>query len=389
MKNFRFSLLRFVLFVGASHLFCASLSFATDNVSYLGVNTSVSSLSPLTMSWRTALEGVNDQDSQSSGKFVSFHLNAKMDYQLAPQVLLNLNPQIRFESGSFQSVDGDRGNESGVYFREAAAHWLFATNSRLSAGALDQSTMHSDLLIGEQAFPAARAKWQMFEVHSWSMVLEAEDAIPTSMGLSTNTAGVEETPQFVSASLALNYEPNPQYHWDTRIGTFSYSHLPTAVAYQSSLRGNTVLSLTDNESIFVYNYEGVEAETKARFPVMRGWDFISKAAYLQNDKADNKNSRAYELTAGSEFFFVGRKSLEVSFQAFRIEPDAAVSYFNSENYFNNTNRIGYNIQSYINFKKYGFRIGVSYTDAEVIYLNPVQTRERSVLLKLETFYAKI
>ncbi|MGZ3798262.1 MAG: hypothetical protein ACXVB1_17965, partial [Pseudobdellovibrionaceae bacterium] len=337
--------------------------------------------------WKMGLSGVNAQDSQSSSQFVGFVLDAKMKYWLHPELFANLDPNILFENGSYQSIDGDHKSGSGVYFQEAGVHWLFMKNSTLSAGALNQGKNHSELLIAGQAFPAIRGEAELFRMGNTSTFLDIEQAIPTSSSLSTNTTALESTPRFLSASLALNYESD-DYFWKTRLGAFSFDNLPSAVAYQSSLLGNTVLSLTETESQFVYKYQGIEATTALRFPLMRGWDFTSSASYVQNDKASSHLNRAYALKAGSEFFFIGRKSLDVNLTSFRIEPDAAVAYFNTGRYFN-TNRIGYNVESFLKFNKYNFKIGLGYTEAEVIYLSPVQSREKIFMLMLETFYANI
>jgi hypothetical protein len=285
------------------------------------------------------------------------------------------------------AIDGERKNESGLYLKEAGIHWLVLKGTALSAGALNQATNHSEILVGAQAFPAVRGEMEIFSLGNFKTVFTVEQAIPTSSSLSTNTAGVEATPRFLSASLAFNYE-TPKYFSKTRFGAFSYDNLPSAVAYQSALRGNTVKSLTESESLFVYQYEGFEALTILRFPVMRGWDLTSSASYLQNTKALSELSHAYAFSAGSEFFLVGRKSLEVTLTGFRIEPDAAVAYFNTGKYFN-TNRIGYQVETSLNFSKYNFKIGLGFTEAEVLYLNPAQSREKSLMLMLETFYANI
>ncbi|HEY8269433.1 MAG TPA: hypothetical protein VIG33_00980 [Pseudobdellovibrionaceae bacterium] len=371
MKNLKISPWRFIFLLGALHLCCASLSFA------VGADTS----------WKMGLSTVSAQDTQSASKFVGFALDAKMKYWLHPELFANLDPNITFENGSFQSVDGERKNQSGLYLKEAGVHWLFMRGSTLSGGALNQATVHTDLLTGDQAFPALRGELELFNVGNLTTSLDLEQAIPTSNSLSTNTTSVESTPRFLSASLTLNYESTP-YFWKTRVGAFSYDNLPSAVAYQSGLRGNTIVSLTESESSFVYQYQGLEAMTSLRFPLMRGWDFTTSASYLQNDKAVSTLNRAYSLSAGSEFFFVGRKSVDINLTSFRIEPDAAVAYFNSGKYFN-TNRIGYNVESFIKFNKYNFKIGLGYTEAEVIYLHPIQSREKLFMLMLETFYANI
>jgi hypothetical protein len=372
MKMLKLSPLHFVLFLGVLHLLGASLSFAA---------------SPLEASWRMALSGVDSQDAQSSNKYVGFGLEAKSKYSLTPDLYFALDPLIRMENGSYQTIDGQRKTESGLYLKEAAAYWLFLPGSDFSAGALNQSKIHSELLVGDQAFPGVRVNLQVFRAGDFQTLLTAEQAIPTSTSLATNTTGVESTPRFLSASLALNYETSVGY-WKTRAGAFSYDNLPSTVATESGLRGNTVLSVTEAESKFVYEYQGVEALTSLRAPMMRGWDLTTEASYLQNTRAKAELSRAYAASVGSEFFFIGRKSLDMKVTSFRIEPDAAVAFFNS-NKFYNTNRVGYSYESFMNFKKYNFRLGARYTEAEVIFLNPTQSREKSLMLILETAYANI
>jgi len=43
----------------------------------------------------------------------------------------------------------------------------------------------------------------------------------------------------------------------------------------------------------------------------------------------------------------------------------------------------------LSFKKHGFNVGAKYTEAEVLFTNAIQSREKSIMLKLETFYADI
>lgn len=371
MKKNRLKLILFILLFGALHLAAASLSFASD----------------MQASWRLGLAGIQDEDRQASSKFVGLAMDAKMKYWLHPEFFLNLEPLVKFENGSFQSIDGARKNESGLTLREAGVHWFVLPNALVSAGALNQSTQHSELLIGNQAFPAVNAQLKLLQIGSLHGLVYLTQAIPTSNSLSTETNGVEATPQFQSASFALHYE-TPTYFWKTRLGVFSYDHLPSAVAYQSALRGNTAVSLTASESLFVYDYSGLEVNSELRIPVLRGWDLLASAAYLKNEKAIDELNQAHSLSLGCEFFLVGQKSLEMRLTSFRIEPDATVSYFSSSRFFS-TNRVGYNAESFLNFHKYNFKVGVGYSEAEVIYLNPVLSREKRLMLMLETSYANI
>jgi len=377
MKNIKFTPWRFLLFVIALHLLGASLSFAA----------SLRETSPLEASWRMALSGVDSKDSQTASKYVRFGLEARSRYHLLPDLYFALDPVMKFENGTYQSIDGKREGKNSLSIKEAAAHWNFLKGSDLSAGALNQSKTHSDLLVGDQAFPGVRADVQIFKIGNLQTLVTAEQAIPTSRSLSANTTGTEATPRFMSASLAAHYQTS-MYHWKTRIGTYAFENLPTTVAKESGQRGNSVVALTEDEALFVYEFQGIEAMTSLRFPMMRGWDFISEASFLQNNKAESDLSRAYAASIGSEFFFIGRKSLDVKLTRFRIEPDAAVGYFTSGKY-SYTNRAGYSFESFLNFNKYNVSIGARYSEADIIYLTPVQSREQTLMLILETSYAAI
>lgn len=371
MKIRKLSMFSFILFLGVLHLLCASLSFAA----------------PIESLWNMGLTGVSSQDTDTASQFVGFGLNSKTKYSLNSDLVLNFEALLKFENGHFQSLDGQRKNESGLTLREAGAHAFTTSPLSFSAGALNTSTNHSALLMGGAAFPALRAQLKIFELHDTQSRLDLQQAIPTSSSLSSDSEDAQALPQFLSASLSLNHQSSA-YYWKNRLGVFRFDHLPRAVAKLSEARGNTVLPVTEQESTFAYEYAGMDAESSLRVPVMRGWDFLAGGAYLQNTKAPKNSNRAYSMTAGSEFYFVGQKSLEIALTGFRIESDAAVAAFNSAKYFF-TNRQGYSFESYLNFRKSQFRVGFSYSEADLIYLNPFQNREKSLMLLLETFYAKI
>lgn len=384
--------LRFVLLLGALHLLCASLSFAASTTAATGTSvTSPRQHLPLEATWKMGLSGIEAQslneDSESSSKYVSFGIEAQSRYWLHPQAFLSFAPVVKFENGSYQSLNGERAGESSLTLKEAGAHWRFAEDSTLSAGALNQATTHSELLIGDQAFPALRMDLQVFKNGAMDARLGLEQAIPTSSSLSTQTKETESTPRFLSASVSLDYEGSRAF-WKTRVGAFSYEHLPGAVGYESGLRGNSTIALTENEALFIHQYQGLEGMTALRFPLLRACDLMVELSYIENQKAPRDLNRAYAATAGTEVYFSGQKSLEMKLTGFRIEPDAAVAFFSS-NRFYNTNRAGYSLQSFVNFNKYGFHLGGRYTEAEVIYLSPVQTREKSLMLILETSHADI
>ena len=112
-----------------------------------------------------------------------------------------------------------------------------------------------------------------------------------------------------------------------------------------------------------------------------------RAEYLQNIKAEAGYNTAAFYSLGGRFHINQNADLILAGGYFEIAPEAAVSYFNANTL--QTNRVGYSAEAAVAFNKDGFILGLRYTDAELMYTNAVQSREKSLFLKPETFYAGI
>jgi len=336
--------------------------------------------------WRLRLYGVNDNDEQTQAKYVALRLDLRSKYILTSSLVLDLQPSLRLVSGTNQSIDGADTLENRFLLNQAAAHYTPVDGFRLSAGALNQRYMHSRLLIDEISFPAARAMGY-FKNSAFDTGLAIESAIPTSTSLSTNTKDLEPTPSLNSAMLFFNWGDHERF-WKTRAGYFIYKDLPSAVAQQSKILGNnSVGSLSDADYFFTQKYQGIEASTEVQVPVITSLDFTAEADYLRNDQVSAEDSTAWLGGAGTIIHFSRNIDWSLKGIYFSIAPEAAVAYFNARNF--ETNRVGYGLETYLSFKKEGFKLGLEYKDAEVMFENPVQSRQRTLWIKLETFYVNI
>lgn len=343
--------------------------------------------SALEYDWKAGLSGQNSNGESGQSKLIDFRVAFKVNYKLNSSLSMDASPILKFQSGTQQTLNAADTADNRILLGQAALHYSPFSALSLSAGALNQGYFHSSLMVDEIPFPAARVEIGKREGFS-RFSLIAETAIPTSSSLSTNTNEMEATPSLNSAALRFALESSRHQYWRTTAGYFAYSQLPSSVAAQSYLLGNSVQKISDTEGSFLYRYQGLEAKSEGRWAAFHGVDLFAAIDYLQNTKAPSGLNRAYQYFAGTEFFF--KKSISWSLGAgyFHIEPDATVAYFSANRYFN-TNRVGYYAESYLNFHKDSFRLGLRYTEAEVMFESPVQSRERSVLLRLETSYADI
>lgn len=335
--------------------------------------------------WKLRLGGNQFNDEQSQHKFVDLRFDLRSKYILAPTLTLDLQPSIRLVSGQSQSIDGADNMENKIILNQAALHWSLFNMSTLSAGALNQRYLHSSMLMDDMVFPAARASIEI-KNGAFESKIGAETAIPTSSSLSTNTRELEPTPSLNTAFLSMKWSQN-NFFWKNNIGYYLFNNLPSSVAQQSMLLGNSVKSISDAQYSFNYQHQGIEAFTELQIPVFQSFDLLASADYLSNDKVNSQEGQATRYLGGGTVHFLGGIDWTLKGGVFSVAPEAAVAYFNSHSF--ETNRQGFTIESTLAFKPEAFKIGVQYSEAEVIFKNPIQTREKSVIIKLETFYANL
>ncbi|QDK45953.1 hypothetical protein DOM22_12725 [Bdellovibrio sp. ZAP7] len=336
--------------------------------------------------WRLSMKGADEGDEQTQATYVDLRLEVKSKYILSNLLYIDLQPAIRLVSGQAQTLDGADNMKNSILLNQAGLMFKPASFFQLAAGALDQRYNHTSLLVDSIAFPSARMQ-SLFRVGPGIAGLVIESAIPTSTSLSTNTQEKEPTPSLNSASLRLNFNSSKNAFWKNKVGYFIYNNLPSAVAQQSMLLGNEVNTVSDAHYEFVNKYAGVEASTEMQIPLGTLLDITLESEYVKNTEAKEDVNTAYNVALGSILHVSSALDITLKGKYYSVAPEAAVSYFNSRGY--ETNRIGYEVSGYLNFLKQGYNLGASYKDAEVMFTNTVQSREKTIMIKLETSYANI
>lgn len=367
--------------------------FAWSNETVGSISTNATEVAPSHPSrdrfkaeWRLRLGGADIRDESQQSKTVTLRADVKSRYTLLPKLQLDFQPSISLETGQRQTTDGANESDNRLYLNQAAAHYSPTGFLRFSAGALNQRYSHAHLLVDNIAFPAVRAE-MLSRLGSFRLGAAAETAIPTSTSMSTNTKDLEETPSLHSAQLKMIFAPNRKTYWKNSVGYFVFQNLPSAVAHQSRLLGNDVLQISEAQYSFIYKFAGIEVSSEFNFEATSYLDFNGYAEYLQNLQAPAGLNQAYNVGLAGTVKTSANTKVSLGLSHFRVEPEAAVSYFNASVF--ETNRVGYSLDSYISFRKEGFKLGARFIDSQVIYLREPQSREKTLLLMLETFYASI
>lgn len=337
------------------------------------------------LEWKAGLSGLNRESADYSGKLVGFRFDAHFRYLLSEELRFDVTPSLRFMSGSVQTPDPKDGADNRLLLYEAGAAWDPSKTFSLQAGALNQSTLHTTLLMDDRPFPAARTSLAFGDERAALAKLTLEGAVPTSTSLSTNTRELEPTPSLQTLSFDLSGKPSARLEWSAGIGAFAFQSLPSSVAQESSLFGNTVDRLSETQSTFRYGYRGVEARGKLWLPVKR-WSVRLSAEGLQNQDAPSGYGSAWTAQGGIGYRMTARDDFYMGARGFRVEPDAAVASFANPAY-GYTNRVGYAAEMALSFDRNRYQLNAMGGETELIFDNYPQSRERFLRLTLETSYA--
>ncbi|MCX7978434.1 MAG: hypothetical protein N2578_05465, partial [Bdellovibrionaceae bacterium] len=236
------------------------------------------------MRWRLSIEGDNRASLFHRSTTAGLKMDAILNFPISSHLQVDVAPAISLRSGSHQSFDGSSGPKNSILLNEAAVGWGPLSWLHIRAGALNQRALHSGLVVGARPFPALRGE-SLFYLQDLEFRLRAEKAVPSSESLSSNTSQMEETPSLEAAVLEINWKSSPRRTWMNRIGVYQFNNLPTAVATESSLKGNTVDSLSETESAFRYKFYGLEGASHLRWPAISQLDLLLFVEAARNQAA--------------------------------------------------------------------------------------------------------
>lgn len=381
---FRLSLRSFGVFSSRGILMAFLLMIFS---SHPGLARSNSKLSEnLESSLNFSLEGKSNKNVQSQSQLIGTNIGLNTNYWLQKNFYLVADLSLSFNTGHIQALETDKKSGVNLLLDQASANYIPYANSRLSAGALSPKTIHSNLLLSDNPFPAGRADINIYSNNTSLINVYLQNAITTNSSLSTNTKELEPTPELRTIGFRLNLGNNVN-NINTTLAYFSFNNLSTSIATDSALKGNTTLAISNLERQFVNSFNGIDFQTEGNLELTKRMSASLKLAFLKNQGAEETLNSGYAATLGGKYHLKNH-TLGLTGTYFKIEPDATVSTYSSTQYFY-TNRVGYTTEAKLDFTKNKFSIKFAFTDAQTIYQSIDQNKEQLFLLKLETTYAHL
>ncbi len=372
---------------------CPSLAKSDD-----GINTEVLTLSsssrPSLLSTQNSWEvlaGVQEtyyEISSQKDSLAAFFLKAKGTSKVSQH--LRLDADI---SGVFEQKGTDQGlknpstrRNSGFYLNQVRWNYEVTEWLSLDAGVLNQRRFMSPLLAYNSSYPALRQNIE-FKNNSWTWAFVSQQALPTSQKLSLKTAQKEEPPMYLAA--AVSVQKTWPFGTQTRFipGMYQFNNLPSAVAYESCLRGNSSIGECLPNSRFAYHFLGTDTYADITLNLPHEWVITLGGNYMQNFDAPKGQSQGilYELN-----FFKGLNTdlaMGWGFQYFEKQSDVTPAFYAPFMYENN--RKGYGGNFLFTFSRRQMQLKGTFlqttplksTEAHRSTINYVQ-------LSLETRYAQ-
>ncbi len=356
-------------------------------------------LSTTTESWRRSPETKfaykigSDFDSfaneREQSQFFGMSLMGDFRAQLLSNLTFRTKAGVSLSSGYAQSRFGDNVGASSVWLEEAYLN-LRALNSRLArfyftAGALDQGDLNMKILVNGQPFPGVRQTLVLGQDADTKLKIWAQQTIPTSKTLSTKTVDAEVMPTFMSETIELSLRPARSLKLTGQATHYAFNNLPSAVALQSQIYGNTTTETGPNTARFQYGFEGFGLGGSARYDFMPSFGVQVGGYMLQNTQAPEGYRNSQYVNGGLIIGLENEIELNAGGAVFFVEDDVTPGFYNDSKIGHN-NRQGYSAQVDVDFKRQRFKLRAAFTDADVLNFNINQTRQQAFSIGFETFY---
>ncbi|MBX7232273.1 MAG: hypothetical protein K1X29_09335 [Bdellovibrionales bacterium] len=335
-------------------------------------------------SWRGRMFALGVSDTTEESRVSGLQLSGGLKKKFSEYFDFATSLQARFETGTTHSLYEVNRVANGIWLDEAQANvHLVPHFVTLSAGAINQRYLQNPLLLTELSFPAVQEKFQ-WEGAGLSLGLVIQQAVPTSMSLSTRSVAKEKLPSFFTETFFANYNPQ-QSLWSIngRVGAFAFYDLPSSVAYDSRTQGNFAEGEFPENSSFRYGFRGLTYGGDLGLK-LKNVQLKAGADALINQEAPQKYGRGLltYVQAGVKGF--GQWTLIPRAEYFRNERQSSPAFYNSADYGHN-NRHGFAYELKAENLKLGVAFKAKYSDAQLIEEFPSQANTKIIMIYMDIF----
>ncbi len=341
--------------------------------------------------WKLRFDGQSiSTDDNINSQIAGANLVGKFSHKFIQDFEFKAKASLNLESGRSQAIFGDQEPGSGIYPREVLVQYTpFQEYLQVQAGLIQQRFFGEQLFVSRLPFMGFSEKVGI-SGKRYDVGVRLQQLIPTSYTNATRVSEREDIPYFYTESLEGGLKISRYNFVRGRLTHFRFENLPSVVAFDSFLYGNTVTNTDVNNAEFIYGFEGwltslsFEQKFTDAFSAQLHWNTIV------NNKAPSDAGEAQTI-GGTLAYDAGRWIFAGLYKNYFIESDAVPASYNSHLYGHN-NRIGQGIGFRIESKDWGVHFIGDYVDADLLNQSPrridglQQDNQQTIYFAVETMY---
>ncbi|MCB0390677.1 MAG: hypothetical protein KDD58_05280 [Bdellovibrionales bacterium] len=332
--------------------------------------------------WKLEIGAQSFEEDTDDEKLATVALSVRPSYRLLENLTLKADMKFKSESGRVQARFYQEG-ENLMSLSNASLEYYPTSFIMIEGGILNQGFLEQELLFSKSRAFAGVKEALVLNKQNYKIYLTAQQSLPSSSSLNTERAEKEETPSFTSQTLQA------EFNTDSLKGIvggsyFQFDNLPSKVAYESIVNGNSVIEQGIANSYFEYNFKGYAFQTRLDWRLQDSLNIVGTLQLIENSEAPAGNSRGQMAWLGP-IIQTGQLKWTFNYGQFFAEPDVAPAYYMNLNY-GGANRIGKFGRFELEFSDYNFKIIAQYADSDVINLRTHQFQRINYLVRLETLY---
>lgn len=330
---------------------------------------------------RMEMRAFSVESQQVKAKIFSYRALFKKEFVFEESLTAYINAGFDLQVGSnTSSILDEYAPQRQFILRDAYAKWQPVSFFQIKAGALNQG-FGRGLLVGRIPFLGAQERITIELSPEHSVFVELQQAIPNNYFLADRVGIInnEGTPTFFEEKIGAKLEGD-LLAMRGEFGRFSFSDLNSSIAYQSQFIGNTISGGGQNNSSFIYNYEGYFTSGRMEMSISDDFGLDLHGQYLFNDGAPDSRNKGHSFSAGLRV-----NDYAVYAVQFRNESDSSPAFYNSSAYGHN-NMEGFTLvlRTYRSMmrKREPFEFQIQYTHKSPIESNIHQSDEDQVYFRL-------
>ena len=337
------------------------------------------------ISWLLGIGGESIQEQSTSATLATANLRLDVEHDFSKELVTKLEVGIYASAGSSAYFLSDQYKPgTSVNLNEGSIAWSPTWWGTVKGGVLKQNEMASPLLIDNQSFAGVSE-----QIHGWigfaKVSLTAEQTIPTVDGLSPRNGGAQPMPYLFLEKAAMNWEVSRSSQIRASMSYFDFGNLPSAVASDGLVWGNTIQGLGATASQFNYQYAGVEASAGFTIGFSKRLKWNADSTYINNLYAPVGSNEGLLIRNGLTFTFNNGMKLTPEIAYIYNQSDSSPAEYNSVAYGHN-NIEGYAIGARFDMPKSKLHLNGVWVNGTPIDPNAFQSDHSFVFLGLETDY---